>query len=110
MGAIKYRNQKRIEYYSRRYNKTVIVPKDYQSDGATGARDIVSESWWVHDKLCDSGVFEDGTKCTNWQASCIIGDILRAEGRTHRARYWKWFTFMGGGGKARENGMFKLTK
>jgi hypothetical protein len=108
MGKIKYINKAVIKYWSKRYKKWVIVPLNYLSDGATFACDIYSDGWWVHDKLCDCGTFDDGTRCTNWQASCILGDILKKEGRWARARYWKWFTFAAGGGKARENGMFKL--
>jgi hypothetical protein len=108
MGKIKYINKAVIKYWSKRYKKFVTVPLNYLSDGATFACDIYSDGWWVHDKICDTGMFDDGTRCTNWQASCILGDILRSEGRWARARYWKWFTFAAGGGKARDNGMFKL--
>ena len=95
-----------IEYHSTRYNKDVTVPMGYVSDGATGAIDIYSEAWWVHDKLCDTGLFDDGTKCNNKQASQILSDILRSEGRWIRAQYWYTFTWLFGGGKARENGMW----
>jgi hypothetical protein len=108
MGKHKYINMEEIFYTSDRYNKFVYVPMGYPSDGATGALDIDSKSWWVHDVLCDTGVFFDGTPCTNWQASCILGDILRSERRWARAVYWKWLTFAFGGGKARDNGMFEL--
>ena len=95
-----------INYYSKRYDKVVIVPLGYESDGATGAIDIHSEAWWIHDKLCDTGVFEDGTLCTNWQASQVLSDVLRKEGRWIRAQYWFTFTWLFGGGKARDNGMW----
>jgi len=109
MGKIKYKNPKRIEYFSRRYGKTVIVPKGYESDGASGpAIDIPSTGWWIHDKLCDTGTFEDGTPCTNWQASMVLRDVLRAEGRGIRKVTWFWSTLFFGGGKARENGIFRL--
>lgn len=83
-----YYNRKEIRYYSTRYNKAVVVPYDFKSDGATGARDINSCAWWVHDVLCESGEFLDGSKCTNWQASSILSDILKSEGRWFRARSW----------------------
>ena len=90
---IKYYCPYRITYRSPRYGKFVTVPKGYPSDGATGAFDIWSESWWVHDALTDRGTWDDGTPCTNWQASAVIGDILKHEGRRFRAVYWRWFTY-----------------
>jgi len=93
-----------ITYYSPRYKKTITVkPKIY--DGATGAIDINSASWWVHDQLCNTGKFDDGTKCSNWQASQVLQDILKDEGRWARASYWFWSTWFFGGGEARKNGM-----
>ncbi len=86
--------------------KSVTVPAGYPSDGATGARDIDSDGWWVHDKLCDTGKFDDGSACTNLQASMILYDILKSEGRWFRARSWLVTTWLFGGGKARDNGMY----
>jgi hypothetical protein len=101
--------QPNLQYYSRRYNKWVAVyTTDKPSDGATGAIDICSNSWRIHDKLCDTGVWEDGTKVTNWQASMVIYDILEQEGRHIRKHYWKWATFLFGGGECRKNGMLNL--
>lgn len=97
-----------IHCVTRYDGKTVTVDIWTRSDGATGAMDIISESWWVHDKVCETGLFDDGTKCTNVQASTILSDILKAEGRWFRARYWFAFTLAFGGGKARDNGMFKV--
>jgi hypothetical protein len=105
MGRKKYRLPYRIDYYSKRYDKRVVVPMGYRSDGATGAFDIWSEGWWVHDMLCERGTWEDGTLVNNWQASQVLQDILKSEGRWARARYWFWATWMFGGGKARKNGM-----
>lgn len=102
---IKYYNPKEIHYYSKRYDKYVTVPYGYESDGATGARDIKSDSWWVHDVLCDRGYWDDGTPCTNWQASKVLQDILDDEGRWFRKHTWFWTTWLFGGGRARENGM-----
>lgn len=103
---MKYIKETQLLYYSSRYKRHVLVPEGYASDGATGARDIVSNAWWVHDKLCDEGKFYDGTPCTNWQASMILKDILKSEGRWFRARSWFVMTWLFGGGKARENGMY----
>ena len=99
-----------LEYYSKRYKKyiTVFANDDDRSDGATYAKDINSKSWWVHDKACKTGKFDDGTRMTNWQASMIAYDILKEEKRWFRKYTWFVGTFVGGGGKARDNGMFKL--
>ena len=96
-----YTNKKEIVYHSKRYDKTITVLEGYNSDGATGAIDIYSDSWWIHDKLCDTGVFDDGTKCTNFQASTILSDILKSEGRWARALYWWPITYLFGGGRCR---------
>lgn len=96
-------------YYSKRYDRYVkLKMTDKPYDGATWARDIVSFGWPIHDVLCRDGVFADGTKCTNWQASQILQDILKAENRWFRAHTWFWATLFFGGGKARKNGMFWL--
>lgn len=96
----------KVRYYSERYKKFVVLERYDRSDGATGAIDIPSLGWWVHDKLCKEGVFEDKTKCTNWQASMILHDILKDENRIARAKYWLISTWLFGGGKARKNGMW----
>ena len=97
-----------INYHSKRYEKYVSADKGYASDGATGALDIRSLGWWVHDVLCDRGAWDDGEPVSNWQASTVLSDILREEGRHFRAAYWWPMTFLFGGGKARENGLFKV--
>lgn len=89
----KYTLLDEIVYRSPRYNKTITVPKGYRSDGATGAMDIHSNAWWVHDKLCDTGKWDDDTECTDWQASSVLSDVLKSEKRYFRAFYWKYSTF-----------------
>jgi hypothetical protein len=101
-----YFNKEAFRYRVRRYVKTVTVPLGYPSDGATGARDISSMAWWVHDVLCDTGKWDDGTPCTNIQASMVLYDILESEGRWFRKYTWSVATFLLGGGEARKNGMF----
>lgn len=101
-----YYNEMEFTYYSSRYDKFVLVPQGFVSDGATGAFDINSKSWWVHDVLCEEGTWRDGTSCNNWQASMVLHDILAMEGRWFRARSWFIATWLFGGGKARENGMY----
>ena len=86
-----------ITYKSPRYSKTCTVPKGYKSDGATGAFDIWSEGWWVHDVLCDRCTWDDGTPITNWEASRVLSDILKSEGRWVRNKTWLVATFLLGG-------------
>lgn len=93
----KYTLLESIIYYSKRYDKVVIVYVGYRSDGATGALDIKSEAWWVHDKLCADGEWYDGTPITNWEASQVLSDVLKSEGRWLRSKYWFWATFLFGG-------------
>ena len=95
-------------HWCHRYGKFILLKSGDTSDGATGAFDIVSCGWWVHDKLCKEGKWSDGTPLTNYQCSQVLYDILWSEGRYFRALYWKWSTFLLGGGKARENGMLRL--
>ena len=97
-----------INYHSERYNKSVFVPAGTQSDGATGAIDIWTEAWWVHDELCSSGQWQDQTPVTAIQAANVLSDILKAEGHWLRCHYWKWATFFFGCNKAKENGWFRL--
>ncbi len=101
-----YHNKEKFTYYSERYHKFITVPTNYPSDGATGAIDVCPKAWFVHDKLCDFGLFDDGTRCNNWQASQILSDILKEEGFWFRQYTWLWATWIIGGGKARDNGMF----
>lgn len=104
--SIKYWCPQEINYFSERYGKGVTVSRGYPSDGATGAKDINSTGWWVHDVLCDRGTWDDGSKVTNWQASMVLRDILWKEGYYFRAHRWLVATWLLGGGKARVNGMF----
>ena len=105
-GAILgYRVLDNIAYFSRRYGKYIGVEKGDRSDGATGAKDLDSFGWIFHDEMCVDGTFEIGVKCTNWQASHVLTDIMKLEGYWFRTRTWFWSTWFLGGGKARKNGM-----
>jgi hypothetical protein len=96
MGKIKYYRQGDLRYESPRYGKVCTVEHGYGSDGATGAFDIDSDGWWVHDKLRDRKKWDDGTRCTNWQASRVLRDILDSEDRHIRMRTWFWSTLIFG--------------
>lgn len=92
-----YRLHAPIVYHSPRYCKLVTVEAGFVSDGGSGpAEDIVSEAWWVHDKLCTTWKFDDGTPCSNRQASLVLYDILKREGRWFRARSWFLATWLYG--------------
>lgn len=105
--VIGYKVIKSKSYFSKRYQKRVdILTTDKPYDGATGAMDIDSFGWLFHDVLCRDGCFSDGTKCTNWQASKVLSDILSDEGRWFRSKSWFVATWLFGGGKARKNGIF----
>lgn len=105
-SGYKYELLEGVHYHSKRYGKDVILEKGFKSDGASGAFDIHSLAWWVHDKLCETGVWSDGTSITNWQASRVLSDILRSEGRWIRSWRWFWATWLFGCSKARKNGMW----
>ena len=84
-------------YYSKRYWQFIFLPNHFFSDGATWAIDIgSSKSWWIHDKLKKTGKWDSGDVCSNWEASCVLGDILRSEGRYVRSVTWKYSTFVWG--------------
>lgn len=95
-------------YFSRRYDKRVTVYEGTVRDGASGALDIRSSSWWVHDQLCADGCWADQTPVTAWQAATVLRDILKAEGHWARAFYWRWTTFLFGCDRAKENGWFRV--
>ena len=105
-GGFNYAITEDVFYYSERYDRCVIAYKGEVFDGATGAIDIDSKSWLIHDVLCRDGCWSDCSPCTNWQASQVLKDILKEEGRWFRARSWFVATWLFGGGKARENGMY----
>lgn len=91
----KYILRETIMYWSERYRKYVIVEEGFESDGASGpASDIVSLSWWVHDKVCDTGTWADGTPISAGQTAMVLRDCLLLEGRWVRAISWPFWTFL----------------
>ena len=75
-------------YLSSRYNKAITVRGGFISDGATLAKDISSDAWWVHDVLCSRGVFDDGSTCSIIESNLVLHDILKDEGRWFRCKTW----------------------
>lgn len=86
-----------FKYYSLRYFKSIYVEKGFKSDGASGAIDICSKGWLVHDKICETWEWDDGTPISNFQASMVLHDILKEEGRWFRCYTWFLATFLFGG-------------
>lgn len=86
----------KMVYYSPRYGKTITCESGFVSDGATGAEDLVSEGWWIHDKARKTRQWDDGSPCDAWQSSLVLHDILRAEGRWFRAKTWGLATYLHG--------------
>ena len=105
LGPRRYRINEPIPYHSPRYGKTSTAEVG-EYDGATGADDILTLGWVIHDQLCREGCWDDGTLIYNWQCSQVLQDILKSEGRWFRARTWFAATFLFGGGQARKNGMW----
>lgn len=75
-------------YYSKRFKKSIIIPNGFYSDGASGVIDIDSNSWWVHDYLVRYRTWSDGTHLSNLEASLVLYEILKEEGRYIRAPLW----------------------
>lgn len=105
-SAMRYELLEDGVYFSERYQNFISVKKGDRFDGATGAIDIISNSWIYHDRICDNPYFDDGTPITAWQAAMILSDILKSEGRVFRSLTWRLSTFLFGCHKARENGYF----
>lgn len=133
--GMRYQLAKEFKYYSRLFNRTITIPKGRKSDGATGARDLGAietgwrgwwskaigklmhspegnrtAAWFVHDELCITGCWDDGTKISNFVCSTVLSVILYSDGYKRESISWWFATFFKGGGKARENGMLWVKK
>lgn len=97
-----YKVKEHIGYWSLRYKKWIICEAKDISDGATYAKDLNSFGWIFHDELCNECIFEDGSPCTNWQASQVLTDIMAIEGFWFRKYSWLWSTFLLGGDEIKE--------
>ena len=95
-----------FRYFSPRYKEWVVIYEGDDSDGATGAYDIHSSAWFIHDKLCEEASWHNGEPVTAWQAAVVLGDILWSEGRYLRAIYWPITTYLLGCKAPRQNGLF----
>lgn len=108
----KYTLKEKIVYVCPKTGRTVTCFPGDRSDGATGALDVPSCSWWFHDQVCNTGMWDNGEICTNLEASLILSRALRKEHSWKTKKYWTewrlirsgyWFisTFAVGGGKCR---------
>ncbi len=91
-GGRGYEVTKTVSYHSPRYHRDITAPEGMVYDGATGVPDIMSVGSLYHDVLCLRGAWDDGTPVSNWQASMVLYDIMKKEGRGGRSRFWKWGT------------------
>ena len=83
------------------HGKTISWPKGYQSDGATYAPDLSWTAFFAHDRVCETGKWDDGTEVTNWEASTMYSDILKDKGFWFRQYHRKYLTRWFGGKKLR---------
>ena len=88
--------------------KYIVARKGESYDGATGAIDIlgdvkaeragqvvnVSKSWVLHDVVCRTGRWSDGSKISEYDKARILGVALRQEGRWIRGIFWPIATFL----------------
>lgn len=75
----KYVNKIQRTFITRYEGKTVTVPIDFESDGATYAPNI-GFGWLFHDHMFKYGKFDDGTPLKWRQANRIMVDVMEAEG------------------------------
>ena len=97
-------------YYSKLFNRYLTIEAGFFSDGATKAPDIEdTDAWFIHDKICQSGQWDDGTKISNFTASTVLAIEMFNDGYRRLSFWWWWATYLCGGGQARKNGMFVAT-
>jgi len=70
-----------IYYYSKRFDKSIKINQGFKSDGATFYWDLDSLFWIAHDYLKVKRQWQDGSHCSNYQASLVAFDILMSENR-----------------------------
>ena len=77
-------------YFSKRYQKWLLVPEGFKCDGSTWSPNI-GWGWLFHDWAFFWGRWADGTPITWRQANMVMKDIQEDEGwpRWVRKTYWK---------------------
>jgi hypothetical protein len=103
-----YLATKAYVYFSPRYRKALTIPQGYPSNGANAVKDKCPTAFFVHDYICNEGEWDDETQMCNREASTVYADILKENGFWWRSKI-RWLgTYLGGGGQARDNGMWKV--
>ena len=95
-GKRRYQCIEEATHTSERTGKTKTMPVDYLSNGANVVPDLASDAWWWHDILVEDETWDDGSECSNYQASLELHDILKKEGRWFRCKSWGISTFLFG--------------
>lgn len=133
--GMKYQLLEEYFYKSGMFNRSITIPEGRKSDGATGARDLgvamtglkgiwyrilarvfqttstkKTAAWFVHDELCLTGKWDDGTRISNFICSTVLSVILHNDGYNREAIWWWFATFFAGGGEARKNGLLWVHK
>lgn len=104
-----YSCREKFTYYSPRYRKYITIPLWYPSNGANYVKDLHPTAFFVHDRGCERGKWDDGTKMCNRELSFMYYDILVAcKTSKCRAGIRGIGTFARGGGEARKNGMWRV--
>ncbi|MFA5026409.1 MAG: hypothetical protein WC713_00905 [Candidatus Methylomirabilota bacterium] len=84
-----------MRYWSPRYKKWITAPWKMIYDGSTGVPDLLTAGPVYHDVVCHWKSFDDGTPCSNLQASFIIHDVMKDEGRWGRCKGYFVGTLIG---------------
>lgn len=104
-----YRSGPRYTYYSERYGKSISVPANYPSNGANYVEDLHPTAFFVHDRGCEHGYWDDGSKMCNLELSFVYYDILVTCGTPRWRAAIRWAgTFLRGGGQARKHGLWRV--
>ncbi len=91
--------------------RTKTIPNGRKSDGATCARDLCPEAFFLHDEFCIDPFWDCGKPISNLGASLEYMWILKLYGFRFRSRVRLMATFLFGGGKIkRKCGWFRAWK
>ena len=73
-----------------RYKKWMFIAEGYPSNGANIVKDRCPTAFFLHDKGCNTGTWEDGTKMCNRELSFIYYDTLKYFGHDDVAWIKAW--------------------
>ena len=89
--------------YTSKDGKTLSCQCGELSNGADSAIDLCPEAFFLHDKGCVTGKWDDGSAMTNYECSTMYSTVLWKNGHWLPALYRFPATFLFGGNKCREN-------